>query len=64
MPGNLICRPRLARVPWSYIVIDEGHRLKSAGCKLNTELKQYKAAHRLLLTGALEPQVLFGRRAR
>ncbi len=45
------CRPRLARVAWSYIVVDEGHRLKNSGCKLNAELKQYKAAHRLLLTG-------------
>ena len=28
-----------------------GHRLKNAGCKLNLELKRYKAKHRLLLTG-------------
>ena len=28
-----------------------GHRLKNAGCKLNVELKRYKAKHRLLLTG-------------
>jgi len=32
-------------------VIDEGHRLKNAGCKLNGELRAYKADHRLLITG-------------
>ena len=44
-------RPRLARIPWQYIVLDEGHRLKNAACKLNTELRAYSATHRLLLTG-------------
>jgi SNF2 family DNA or RNA helicase len=44
-------RPRLARIPWAYIIIDEGHRLKNAGCKLNAELRLYGSAHRLLLTG-------------
>ena len=44
-------RPRLASIPWSYIVIDEGHRLKNSGCKLNAELAHYRAANRLLLTG-------------
>ena len=27
--------------------MDEGHRLKNAGCKLNAELKLYRAGHRL-----------------
>jgi SNF2 family DNA or RNA helicase len=44
-------RPRLSSIPWSYIVIDEGHRLKNAGCKLNAELAHYRATNRLLLTG-------------
>lgn len=44
-------RPRLASLPWRYIIVDEGHRLKNSGCKLNAELAHYKAAHRLLLTG-------------
>ena len=55
MPASLLtpflCRPRLSRLPWSYIVVDEGHRLKNAGCKLNAELRGYSAQHRLLLTG-------------
>jgi hypothetical protein len=44
-------RPRLASFSWSYIIVDEGHRLKNAACKLNGELRMYKADHRLLLTG-------------
>ena len=45
-------RPRLAKLAWGYIIIDEGHRLKNAGCKLNAEIKMYDAGSRLLLTGA------------
>lgn len=44
-------RPRLAKLTWEYIIIDEGHRLKNAGCKLNAEIKMYSAHSRLLLTG-------------
>ena len=44
-------RQRLSRVRWRYISVDEGHRLKNAGCKLNAELRHYKAHGRLLLTG-------------
>ena len=44
-------RPRLAKLTWEYIIIDEGHRLKNAGCKLNAEIKMYNAHSRLLLTG-------------
>jgi hypothetical protein len=44
-------RPRLARLSWRHIIIDEGHRLKNAGCKLNSELRHYRASAKLLLTG-------------
>ncbi|XP_047321944.1 chromatin structure-remodeling complex protein SYD [Impatiens glandulifera] len=44
-------RPKLSKVDWHYIIIDEGHRIKNASCKLNADLKQYRSAHRLLLTG-------------
>ena len=44
-------RPRLSRVAWAYIILDEGHRLKNAECKLNAEMRFYTAQHRLLLTG-------------
>ncbi len=44
--------PRLAALPWAHLIVDEGHRLKNAACKLNAVLCQYSARHRLLLTGA------------
>lgn len=44
-------RPRLSKISWHYIIIDEGHRIKNASCKLNAELKHYHSSHRLLLTG-------------
>jgi hypothetical protein len=44
-------RPRLSKFNWQFIIIDEGHRLKNANCKLNRELKMYKSKSRLLLTG-------------
>eukprot|EP00794_Sanderia_malayensis_P013930 gene13930-15382_t len=36
---------------WKYIIIDEGHRIKNLNCRLIRELKTYKTANRLLLTG-------------
>ncbi|GAQ90018.1 putative SNF2 family N-terminal domain containing protein [Klebsormidium nitens] len=44
-------RPRLSKIRWAHLIIDEGHRIKNANCKLNTDLKQYSARNRLLLTG-------------
>ncbi|XP_057834125.2 uncharacterized protein LOC131044739 isoform X2 [Cryptomeria japonica] len=44
-------RPKLSKILWHYIIIDEGHRIKNASCKLNAELKHYQSTHRLLLTG-------------
>ncbi|KAL6750744.1 SNF2 family N-terminal domain-containing protein, partial [Haematococcus lacustris] len=44
-------RPRLASFPWCHIIVDEGHRLKDASCKLAQELALYKSRSRLLLTG-------------
>ncbi|XP_052198184.1 chromatin structure-remodeling complex protein SYD isoform X2 [Diospyros lotus] len=44
-------RPKLSKVHWHYIIIDEGHRIKNASCKLNADLKHYHSSHRLLLTG-------------
>ncbi|XP_043710846.1 chromatin structure-remodeling complex protein SYD-like isoform X2 [Telopea speciosissima] len=44
-------RPRLSKIHWHYIIIDEGHRIKNASCKLNADLKHYQSSHRLLLTG-------------
>eukprot|EP00268_Persea_americana_P041389 TRINITY_DN411_c0_g1_i8.p1 TRINITY_DN411_c0_g1~~TRINITY_DN411_c0_g1_i8.p1 ORF type:complete len:3251 (-),score=826.21 TRINITY_DN411_c0_g1_i8:3204-12956(-) len=44
-------RPKLSKIHWHYIVIDEGHRIKNASCKLNADLKHFQSSHRLLLTG-------------
>lgn len=37
--------------PFSYVIVDEGHRLKNHRCLLIKSLKQLKASNRLLLTG-------------
>ena len=44
-------RPKLSKIQWHYIIIDEGHRIKNASCKLNADLKHYRSNHRILLTG-------------
>jgi ATP-dependent DNA helicase len=36
---------------FTYLIVDEGHRLKNHRCTLITSLKRIKAANRLLLTG-------------
>eukprot|EP00736_Rhodelphis_marinus_P012156 Rmarinus@m.28402 len=42
----------LSRTKWSYIIIDEGHRMKNANSKLAMILGQnFRSKHRLLLTG-------------
>ncbi|KAG0045043.1 hypothetical protein BGZ83_009717 [Gryganskiella cystojenkinii] len=44
-------RKYLQKYDWKYIIVDEGHRLKNMDCKLIRELKTYKSANRMLLTG-------------
>lgn len=42
----------LSPIAWQYIIIDEGHRMKNANCKLAMTLGiKYKSRNRLLLTG-------------
>jgi SNF2 family DNA or RNA helicase len=42
----------LSKIHWKYIIIDEGHRLKNANCKLAQTLgTRYRSKNRLLLTG-------------
>ncbi len=50
---ELIIRDRkwLANFPWKFIVVDEGHRLKNLNCRLIRELKTYRSANRLILSG-------------
>ncbi|KAG6907509.1 hypothetical protein DXG01_008653 [Tephrocybe rancida] len=44
-------RAHLEHYNWGYIVVDEGHRLKNLDCKLMREIKKYKSAGRMILTG-------------
>lgn len=42
----------LGKIHWKYIIIDEGHRMKNANCKLAMTLGvRYRSRNRLLLTG-------------
>ena len=41
----------LQRYHWTYIVVDEGHRLKNFNCKLLRELRQIPVNNKLLLSG-------------
>lgn len=42
----------LSPISWQYIIIDEGHRMKNADCKLAMTLGvKYRSRNRLLLTG-------------
>lgn len=41
----------LGRIPWQYLIVDEGHRLKNVNSKLLRQLKRYHSSNRLLLTG-------------
>jgi len=43
--------PSLRRINWEYMIIDEGHRIKSKKTKLFQQLFQYQTQHKLILTG-------------
>jgi len=48
----LRARAALSKIIWSYIIVDEGHRIKNAASKLAQVLGQkYRSRNRLLLTG-------------
>lgn len=44
-------RANLSKINWSFIIIDEGHRMKNFDSKLFKELKTFTSATRLLITG-------------
>ncbi|EJC99481.1 uncharacterized protein FOMMEDRAFT_128129 [Fomitiporia mediterranea MF3/22] len=50
---EMIIRDRkvLEKYTWSFIVVDEGHRLKNMNCKLMQEIKKYTSGGRMVLTG-------------
>uniref|UniRef100_A0A7R9UX16 Uncharacterized protein n=1 Tax=Diacronema lutheri TaxID=2081491 RepID=A0A7R9UX16_DIALT len=41
----------LRRIPWKFLIVDEGHRLKNLNCQLIQRLKSLNSANRLLLSG-------------
>jgi len=47
----MIDRPFLEQYDWTYMVLDEGHRIKNRECRLVRELKKIPSTSRLLLTG-------------
>lgn len=50
---DLIMRDKtfLKKIPWFYLIVDEGHRLKNHECALAQTLAGYDIRRRLLLTG-------------
>lgn len=50
---DLIMRDKtfLKKIPWYYLIVDEGHRLKNHECALAQTLAGYDMRRRLLLTG-------------
>ncbi|KAM6545390.1 hypothetical protein CsatB_026126 [Cannabis sativa] len=50
---DLIMRDKtfLKKIPWCYLIVDEGHRLKNHECALAQTLAGYDMRRRLLLTG-------------
>lgn len=44
-------RKFLDKFGWTFLVIDEGHRIKNLDCQLIRELQNYRSANRLLITG-------------
>lgn len=44
-------RQYLMSMRWKYLIVDEGHRIKNAQCRLIKELRMYDSTHRVLLTG-------------
>lgn len=45
-------RPALSKIKWTYMIMDEGHRMKNTNSKLTSVLRQYYTSrYRLILTG-------------
>jgi len=41
----------VSRFPWSYVIVDEGHRLKNIKARFSQAIHSVSCQHRLLLTG-------------
>ena len=50
------------RFSWSFLIVDEGHRLKNLNCQLIKQLKALQSDNRLLLTGTpLQNNIFFNK---
>ncbi|KAI8604269.1 DNA repair and recombination protein RAD26 [Dissophora ornata] len=49
--GLRIHSPRLLRKNWSYIVLDEGHKIRNPDADITLTCKQFKTPHRIILSG-------------
>lgn len=47
----IIDRRHLEKYKWSYLIVDEGQRVKNRNCRLIRELKCLDTQNRLLLSG-------------
>jgi len=44
--------PRLLAVPWGYVVLDEGHKIRNPDAEVTILCKQMPTVHRIVMTGA------------
>lgn len=49
--GVNICLPRLKKFKWSYVIIDEAHRLKNEMSVLSKNLRLFTTDFKILITG-------------
>ena len=44
--------PQLLTVPWGYVVLDEGHKIRNPDADITQLCKQLRTVHRIVMTGA------------
>ncbi|KAF9582018.1 hypothetical protein BGW38_000769 [Lunasporangiospora selenospora] len=49
--GLRIHAPQLLRKAWSYIVLDEGHKIRNPDAAITLTCKQFRTPHRIILSG-------------
>ena len=45
-------RDRLLSIPWGYVVLDEGHKIRNPDAETTILCKQFRTVHRVIMTGA------------
>lgn len=49
--GVRIHQKALTRLPWSYVVLDEGHKIKNPDSMVTLACKNFKTPHRVIMSG-------------